>query len=161
MILDDLAACSDKVREFAKGCPRDPGPFPGVPVHRQGESGATVRTFPHRDRGAHPRGLIPLRDNEQILDASMARALYKKIILVGDRAEDGIVLVDELTEDLSDPGLLGAGEHGGRYRSRTAPRGPVTGRVSSPSRARPRSFGCFTFQEASDYLSQPESPSTQ
>jgi hypothetical protein len=38
-----------------------------------------------------------------------------------------------LPEDLSDPGLLGAGEHGGRYRIRTVPRGP--NRVSSPSRA--------------------------
>jgi hypothetical protein len=66
-----------------------------------------------------PEGLLPLRDNEQILDASMARAPYKKIILVGHRAEDGIVLMDELTEDLSDPGLLGAGEHGGRYASPT------------------------------------------
>src|SRR6266581_1150952 len=38
-----------------------------------------------------------------------------------------------IAEDLSDPSLLGTGEHGGRYRSRTAPRGPV--RVSSPGRA--------------------------
>src|SRR6266478_9217154 len=38
-----------------------------------------------------------------------------------------------IAEDLSDPSLLGTGEHGGRYRSRTAPRGPV--RVSSPRRA--------------------------
>jgi hypothetical protein len=38
-----------------------------------------------------------------------------------------------LPEDLSDPGLLGSGEHGGRYRIRTVPRGP--NRVSSPRRA--------------------------
>src|SRR6266404_861156 len=36
-------------------------------------------------------------------------------------------------EDFSDPSLLGTGEHGGRYRIRTAPRGPA--RASSPSRA--------------------------
>jgi len=36
-------------------------------------------------------------------------------------------------EDVADPSLLGTGEHGGRYRSRTVPRGPV--RVSSRSRA--------------------------
>src|SRR5258707_8078171 len=35
-------------------------------------------------------------------------------------------------EDVADPSLLGTGEHGRRYRSRTAPRGPV--RASSPSR---------------------------
>jgi hypothetical protein len=36
-----------------------------------------------------------------------------------------------IPEDLSDPSLLGAGEHGGRYRSRTASRGPVAGTFST------------------------------
>ena len=46
-----------------------------------------------------------------------------------------------LPEDLSDPGLLGAGEHGGRYRSRTATGGPAARRVdrTQPAgSARPR-----------------------
>jgi hypothetical protein len=34
-------------------------------------------------------------------------------------------------EDFSDPGLLGAREHGGRYRSRTAPREPGAGTFST------------------------------
>ncbi len=138
MILDDLAACSDKVREFAKDAHVIRVPFRVCPftVKESRERQFVLSLIATEER--IPEGLLPLRDNEQILDASMARAPYKKIILVGDRAEDGIVLVDELTEDLWDPGLLGAGEHGGRYRSRAAPRGPGTGRVSSPSRARPR-----------------------
>jgi len=37
-----------------------------------------------------------------------------------------------IPKDVSDPSLLGTGEHGGRYRSRTAPRGPV--RVSRTRR---------------------------
>src|SRR5690348_5136004 len=40
-----------------------------------------------------------------------------------------------IPEDLSDPSFLGAGEHGGRYRSRTASRGPA--RVSSPRTSSP------------------------
>src|SRR5689334_21772625 len=40
-----------------------------------------------------------------------------------------------IPEDLSDPSFLGAGEHGGRYRSRTASRGPA--RVSAPRTSRP------------------------
>src|SRR5260370_33902245 len=37
-----------------------------------------------------------------------------------------------IPEDLLDPGLLGAGEHSGRYRSRRAPRGPVTTAAATP-----------------------------
>jgi len=47
-----------------------------------------------------------------------------------------------IPEDLSDPSFLGAGEHGGRYRSRSAPRGPV--RVSSPRHALRRDCAALT-----------------
>jgi len=35
------------------------------------------------------------------------------------------------SEDLSDPSLLRAGAHGGRYRSRTTPSGPVARPLST------------------------------
>src|SRR5260370_35164007 len=67
-----------------------------------------------------------------------------------------------IPEDLPDPGLLWGGEHGGRYRSRTAPRGPVTVRVSSPSRAPQRDspaasthLGCRLVALQCTPLSQP------
>jgi len=129
---------------------REPAPKPAEqPSHPAWQSGNTAGFLTRPTRDQQPRRRVPARatgaaelgqagpicsevpdEGREVRemcgwDLCGAREMLQAVHRKGPRRT--------LPEDLSDPGLLGAGEHGGRYRIRTVPRGP--NRVSSPSRA--------------------------
>jgi len=129
---------------------REPAPKPAEqPSHPAWQSGNTAGFLTRPTRDQQPRRRVPARatgaaelgqagpicsevpdEGREVRemcgwDLCGAREMLQAVHRKGPRRT--------LPEDLSDPGLLGAGEHGGRYRIRTVPRG--LNRVSSPSRA--------------------------
>ena len=95
MIVDDLVAFSPVVREFAgRGAHIVRAPFPVCPLGTK-DSRDDFKIILNKFDDGVPESLVPYTtvDDVQGFDGSMAAAPYPRVILVGDRAEDGVVCV--------------------------------------------------------------------